>query len=88
MPPPLFSHYLPAHLFLNLATLVWFTAGGRGRAIFRAKRDALRGLPGALTKRKIIQKQRKAPVSDIAQALDRHWLNPYWEFFARRRATL
>ena len=87
MPPPLLSYYLPAHWFLNLATLVWFTAGGQGRAISRAKRDALRGLPGALTKRKIIQKQRKAPVSAISQALDRHWLNPYWDFFARRRTT-
>jgi GT2 family glycosyltransferase len=55
MPPTLLIRYLPAHLLLNLVTLLWFTSSGRGRVLIRSKRDALLGLSRTLEKRKAIQ---------------------------------
>ncbi len=45
MPGRLFWKYLPAHLVANLVFLLYYTLHGRGRAAWRAKLDALRGLP-------------------------------------------
>ncbi|HEY7508657.1 MAG TPA: hypothetical protein VIG50_00305, partial [Vicinamibacteria bacterium] len=47
--------YLPAHLLVNLVSLAYFTARGRGGAILRAKRDALRALPDVLRRRRHVQ---------------------------------
>ena len=44
MPGPLFWLYLPQHLALNVAALVFYPLRGQGRAVWRAKRDALLGL--------------------------------------------
>jgi GT2 family glycosyltransferase len=69
MPGALFWAYLPMHLLLNLVTLVWFTAEGRGRIIFKAKWDALRDLPRAWQKRKVVQKKRVVSLRDIRRAM-------------------
>jgi GT2 family glycosyltransferase len=87
MPPTLLIRYLPAHLLLNLVTLLWFTSRGRGRVIIRSKRDALLGLSHTLEKRKAIQGKVQVPASIIAQTLDQDWLNPYRDYFARRRSN-
>jgi GT2 family glycosyltransferase/LmbE family N-acetylglucosaminyl deacetylase len=47
---------LPAHLALNIFTLVYFSVKGHGKLILRAKIDAIKGLPKMLKKRAIIQK--------------------------------
>jgi GT2 family glycosyltransferase len=65
MPPSLFWLCLPAHLALNLVSLVWFSARGDGAIIFRAKWDAIRGLPGMWVKRRKIQVSRRVGGSDI-----------------------
>lgn len=58
MPGPLFWVLLPAHLTLNLFTLVWFALRGRGALMLRAKVDAVRLLPAMWRKRRAIQRRR------------------------------
>jgi GT2 family glycosyltransferase len=77
MPTTLFWRYLPAHLMLNLVSLVWFSLKGHGRAIWRAKWDAVQGLPSILNRRRQIQRVRKASLSEISRVMDHGWLNSY-----------
>jgi GT2 family glycosyltransferase len=60
MPAPLLWLYLPQHLLLNLAAVVWYSARGQAGTILRAKRDALKGLRVALGQRREIQSRRSA----------------------------
>lgn len=73
MPGILFYIFLPAHLALNIFTLLYFSWKGQARVIFRAKRDALLGLPQAWKKRKAVQANRVARVSDIWRCLRKGW---------------
>jgi GT2 family glycosyltransferase len=77
MPGWLFWKYLPAHLMGNLIFLLYYFRRGRARAVWRAKLDALRGLPAALRRRRVIQNTLKVPVSEIDQVLDHGWFSPY-----------
>jgi GT2 family glycosyltransferase len=70
MPGVLFWLLLPLHLALNVVTLFWFAGHGRAGVIFRAKRDAILGLPKMWRKRQVIQKQRVASIRDIWRQLD------------------
>lgn len=74
MPGLLFWAFLPAHIALNLVTLVWFTLRGKGPVIWRSKRDAWLGLPLAWRKRAKIQARRTASIRDILAQLS--W-NPF-----------
>jgi GT2 family glycosyltransferase len=58
MPAPLFWTYLPQHLLVNLLNVAWYTLRGQGRAVLRAKRDAVLGLPGILRTRREVQRGR------------------------------
>jgi GT2 family glycosyltransferase len=72
MPGLLFWLLLPLHVSLSLASLVWFAMRhGRGGVIWRAKRDALKGVPNMWRKRQLIQKSRVASVVDIWQQIDK-----------------
>ena len=71
MPGALFWLCLPYHLTLNAATLIWYGFKGRWRVIFRAKLDAIKGLPKMWGKRREIQAQRVASVRDIWNMLDK-----------------
>jgi GT2 family glycosyltransferase len=71
MPGFLFWLLLPAHLLLNMVSIIWFVMRGQGRVIFRAKRDALLGLPKMWQKRKLIQASRLASIPDIWRILDK-----------------
>jgi GT2 family glycosyltransferase len=71
MPAPLFWPLLPLHLLLNLLSLAWFGARGRGRAVWRAKRDALHGLPAAWRKRRAIQAARRVGSIAVWRVLDK-----------------
>ena len=82
MPAVLFWLFLPLHIGVNVASVLWFSVQGRGRILLRAKRDALRGLPGMWRKRRGIQRGRKASVAEIWDVLDKglgpgfgRWLN-------------
>jgi len=77
MPGVLFWLFLPAHIALNLVTLLLFSLRGQGAVIWRAKRDALRGLPHFWKKRAAIQACRKASAWKILTQLA-------WNPFSRR----
>lgn len=77
MPSLLFWVFLPAHLALNVVTVVWFTLRGKGSVIWRSKRDAWWGLPLAWEKRARIQAGRTASLRDILAQLS-------WNPFSRK----
>jgi GT2 family glycosyltransferase len=77
MPWLLFWLYLPQHLLLNLASILWFTLRGRGKVILKAKWDALRGLPRILEKRRQIQKNRRVGAWELRRAMAKGLLTPY-----------
>jgi len=74
MPPALFWTFLPLHLVMNLYSLVSFTLRGQGRAIWRAKREALLGLGAMLRKRKEIQRQRRVSAKEVYRLMEHDWL--------------
>lgn len=77
MPTSLFWLYLPSHLIANLVYVVYYSLQGHGRAIWRAKVDALRGLGKAMRKRKEIQRTRTACASDLSRWMNHRWLEYY-----------
>ncbi len=77
MPAPLFWLYLPQHVALNFAALAYYTWRGQGPAIWRAKRDALRGLGSALRQRALVQRKRRASAKAIRRALSHGVTRPY-----------
>jgi GT2 family glycosyltransferase len=85
MPSMLFWLYLPLHIAVNIFSLFYFTLRGQGGAIWRAKIDALRGLPGMLKKRRKIQRERTASIVEIHRMMSRNWLAPFLEIIKRRR---
>lgn len=73
MPGPLLAMYWPHHLLLNLVSLVWFTLRGQGRAIWKAKCDALRGLPRVLRQRREIQARRRVGSWELRRLMVTGW---------------
>lgn len=71
MPGILFWLLLPLHMSLNLISIIWFTLQGRGGVIWRAKRDALLGLPKMWRKRQRIQKTRVASIGEVLRHMDK-----------------
>lgn len=59
MPWPLLLLSLPAHIVLNLVTIVFFMLKGRIKVILKSKWDALVGLPDIWKSRERVQKQIK-----------------------------
>lgn len=72
MPAPLFWPLLPLHLVLNLFSLAYFTLQGQGKAIWRAKRDAVKGLPAVWRKRRVVQAGRLASAGEIWRVLNKN----------------
>ena len=71
MPAPFFWLFLPLHGAINLLSILWFSLRGQGRVILSAKKDALKGVPRMWRKRKRIQRQRVASLSDILRTMDK-----------------
>lgn len=69
MPGLLFWGLLPLHILVNLVYLLGAPFAGRGAAVWTAKRDALRALPGVWQQRRQIQQCRRASVADIWRVL-------------------
>lgn len=86
MPSGLFWLYLPAHLLANLIYLVWYSFQPPGKAIWRGKLDALRGLGRMLPKRKEIQSKRRAAPADLLRVMERGLFTPYLLGARLRRA--
>jgi GT2 family glycosyltransferase len=69
MPAPLLWLYLPQHLLLNLAALIWYSLRGQARTILRAKRDALTGLRGIRSTRREVQAARTVPARTLRREM-------------------
>jgi len=72
MPGFLFRLFLPLHLLANIASVIVLTLRGQGKVAWRAKRDAIKGLPKMWKKRKAIQSKRVASIWDILRAVSWH----------------
>jgi GT2 family glycosyltransferase len=77
MPGRLFWIYLPQHLALNAAALLFYPFRGQGRAVWRAKWHALRGLKAVLVKRREEQRRRRADWRTLRDAMARGPAAPY-----------
>jgi GT2 family glycosyltransferase len=77
MPARLFWMHVVQHIIANVIYLLYYTLHGRGKVLLRAKWDAIRGLPMALKKRKVIQKKRTASNHAVAKYMKRGILQPY-----------
>ena len=86
MPSPYFWIFLPLHIITLFFFFVYLTMRGQGRAISRAIWDALHGLPKALAKRKIIQRDVKIKPQDLLKVMSTGLLEPYREFINRNRS--
>jgi GT2 family glycosyltransferase len=69
MPMPLLAIYLPAHILLNLFSVLWFIIIGQAATILRSKRDAVRGVPRMWGKRRQIQRERRVGWQEIRRVL-------------------
>ena len=69
MPGLLFWLFLPLHILANIASVIVLTLRGQGKVAWRAKRDAIKGLPKMWKKRKAIEAKRVASIWDILRAL-------------------
>jgi GT2 family glycosyltransferase len=85
MPSPYFGLFLPLHLFTLSFFIAYLTMRGQGGVIVRAIRDALRGLPMILKKRREIQSNIQVKPGEILQFMSRGLLEPYQEFVKRNR---
>jgi GT2 family glycosyltransferase len=77
MPGPMLWRYLPQHVALNLAALVFYPWRGQGRVAWRAKRDALLGLWTMLGQRRVEQRHRRAEWRALRGAMARGLTAPY-----------
>jgi GT2 family glycosyltransferase len=84
MPLLLFWLYLPLHVVVNFFFLIYFTIKGQGGTIWRAKLDALRGLPAMLKKRRVIQRDRQVSAAEIHRRMSRNWFTPFLAFLKRK----
>lgn len=71
MPGMLFWLLLLLHMAMNLLTLVVLSLRGQGRVAWRAKCDAIKGLPNMWRKRKGIQATRVATARVNWRLMDR-----------------
>jgi GT2 family glycosyltransferase len=88
MPSPWFWLYLPLHLTFNLLTVAYFALAGHAATIVRAKRDALRGLPKAWEKRRLVQAQRKIGGGEVVRQMNTNLLGPIAGWVGRQSALV
>jgi GT2 family glycosyltransferase len=82
MPGPLLWWYLPQHVALNIAALLYYPWRGQGRVAMKAKIDALRGLGPILKRRARVQSERSADVRALRQAMTGGLMTPYMTRYA------
>lgn len=71
MPGMLFWAFLLLHMAMNLVALVVFTVRGQGGVMFRAKRDAVMGIPRMWRKRRQVQSKRVVSWRAILRVLEK-----------------
>lgn len=77
MPLLLLIIYLPQHILLNLASLAVYSFRGKAKVIFKAKLDALLGLPAILKRRKLVQSTRTIPLTRLKELMRQGLFSPY-----------
>ncbi len=85
MPGPLFWMYLPQHVALNVAALLYYPRRGQGRLVLRAKLDALRRLPSIVRLRRDVQRQRRVGSWALRRAMRRGVGVPYFARYSAQR---
>ncbi len=85
MPGILFWKYLPAHIIANVVFLIFYSLRGQGKVIWRAKWEAVKGIPEALRRRRHIQKNLGIEPEQISHIIDHGWFSPY--ILGRRTAA-
>jgi GT2 family glycosyltransferase len=77
MPGPLLWAYLPQHLALNIAALMYYPWRGQGRVVAKAKIDAFLGLRSVLRHRREVQRTRRVGAWSLRRAMRRGVTTPY-----------
>jgi GT2 family glycosyltransferase len=77
MPTPLFWWYLPQHLVLNLAALVYYPFRRQGLVVFKAKFDAICELRRVLRDRRVVQRERRVDALTLRRAFTPGVMTPY-----------
>jgi GT2 family glycosyltransferase len=85
MPAPLFWIFMPLHILANIITILRFFLTGHGKAIWRAKRDAILGFKLMLDKRRKLQQERQDSIREIYLNMNRDLLAPLRVSLQRRR---
>jgi GT2 family glycosyltransferase len=83
MPGPLLWLYLPQHIALNLAALLFYPLRGQGTAAWKAKLDAIRGLSDVLRRRRLVQRSRRVSSRTLRRALRTGLAVPYLRRYSR-----
>ena len=83
MPGPLLWLYLPQHLLINAAALLYYPRRGQGRWRCARSWTQYAGCPSVLCQRRIIQASRVSSARSLRRAFRRNPFEPY-----RRNATL
>jgi GT2 family glycosyltransferase len=86
MPAPLLWLYLPQHLVLNIASLLFYPLRGQGGVVWRAKLDAFRGLLSVMRRRRAVQGGRRIDSRTLRRALIGGWMVPYIGRYSRHEA--
>lgn len=73
MPTVLLVLFLPMHIALNLASLLVFAYRGQFKTIWRAKKDAIKGLTAIRKHRQQWQKQRSVSLKQLLQSFHKGW---------------
>jgi N-acetylglucosaminyl-diphospho-decaprenol L-rhamnosyltransferase len=73
-PGSLLIRTLPAHIIYSLSGVIHYTRRGRGLAAVAGKLSALGGLPFAVRKRSLVQRDRRLSVNALEAIVDRGWI--------------
>ncbi len=77
MPSFILWRYLPAHLVLNLVYVIYYTLRGRGKILWQAKMDAIKGLAKVIAKRQKTNDSRTAELNRLKSVMEHGCFKPY-----------
>ena len=77
MPGVWFWVYLPQHILFSVVALIWFALKGKAVPVFKARWDALKGLPRVLRLRKETQNSKTVAGEKVVDAMSRDFWVPY-----------
>jgi GT2 family glycosyltransferase len=77
MPGRWFWVYLPQHILFSVVALIWFSLKGKAVPVFKARWDALKGLPRVLKLRKKTQNSKTVAGEKVVAAMSRDFWVPY-----------